>query len=194
VLHDLIKGGMLDSFKCLLSSEYCDLLKFNFKDNNGNTPLHTSIIFSKLDFLKILLQQKTVKIDYQNQNDMNIIHLACHYGNEKILSYLLSLKEIKNLVDQKSSIGYTPAHYAVNSSSTLCLLKLIDYDISLLNSQDNNGDTPLHIAIRKKNVHHIYYLSTMTDLSLSNKKNEVLKNLMNKIDIRSYIDNNFYIY
>jgi ankyrin repeat protein len=194
VLHDLIKSGLIESFKLLLSSDFCDLLKFNFKDNNGNTPLHSSIIFSKLDFLKILLLQKGVQFDSQNQNGMNIIHLACHYGNEKILSYLLTLKESKSLVDQKSGIGYTPAHYAVNSSSTLCLLKLIDYDSLLLNSQDNNGDTPLHLAIRKKNVHLIYYLSTTTDLSLSNKKNEVLKNLMKKCDIKSFIENNFFIY
>jgi ankyrin repeat protein len=63
---------------------------------------------------------------------------------------------------------------------------LIDYESKLSNIQDVNGDTPLHIAIRKNNIQIIYYLSNLTDLNLFNKKNEVLKNLMKNIDFKSF--------
>jgi ankyrin repeat protein len=189
ILHDLVKCGNYESLKYLINSDF--KLKYNPKDAVGNTPLHYAVIYSKMEFIKLLLVQSDVKIDTENENGMNLLHLACHYGNDKILSYLLTLKDITDIIYNQSKIGYTAMHYAVNSSSTLCILKLIDFDIKLLNIQDNNGDTPLHIAIKKNNIQIIFYLSTITDLSLSNKKNDVLKNLIKNIDIKSFIENNF---
>jgi ankyrin repeat protein len=106
------------------------------------------------------------------------------------LNYLLALEETKDFIYKTSKIGYSPLHYAVNSCSTQCILKLIDFDSKLSNIQDANGDTPLHIAIRKKNIQIVYYLSNLTDMNLYNKKNEILKNLIKNIDIKSYFFDN----
>jgi ankyrin repeat protein len=186
IIHDLIKFDNLESFKKLIYSDFNKDLKFNAKDSIGNAPIHYSVMSTNQDFLKLLLKQKNVKIDSENENGMNIFHLSCQNGNDKILNYLLTLEETKDFIYKTSKIGYSPLHYAVNSCSTQCILKLIDYESKLSNIQDVNGDTPLHIAIRKNNIQIIYYLSNLTDLNLFNKKNEVLKNLMKNIDFKSF--------
>ncbi len=82
-------------------------------------------------------------------------------------------------------------HYASVSNSSSCLTKLIQNKANL-NIQDENGDTALHIAIRKKHIHIIYILTLFgADLSLSNKKNENLKNMTKKIDLKSYANDYF---
>jgi ankyrin repeat protein len=116
-------------------------------------------------------------------------------GDDNILKYLLNINDLKDLIKKKSKIGYSPLHYAVNSDSSLCVLNFIDYnDSDIFNSQDNNGDTPLHIAIRKNNLQIIYFLSPCTDLNISNKKNENLKSLVKNINLKPFIENNFFIY
>jgi ankyrin repeat protein len=80
VIHDLVKNGSIENIKSIFKSEIKNKLKFNSKDSNGNTPLLISVIHSKLDFLKIFLNDEKITVDVENENGMNIFHLACHHG------------------------------------------------------------------------------------------------------------------
>jgi ankyrin repeat protein len=166
-------------------------LKLNVKDIKGNTPLFYSIIEDRYEYFQILIKENDIAWDLTNNDGMNAFHISCYYGRYKIIEFFLKNEKYSKLLNSVSKNGYTPLHFAVISNSVQCLTLLLNNKVDI-NIQDSNGDTPLHLAIRKSNYKLIYYLSISNpNLNLSNKRNEMLKNLMKKIDLKPYVQNNF---
>jgi ankyrin repeat protein len=191
ILHEIIKYRINPlTLEKLLLLNLKEKIKINAKDYKGNTPLFYSIIEDKIEYFEILMKEKEISYDITNDAGMNIFHLSCYYNRNKILSFLLKNDKLNNLLNSTSSNGFTPLHYCVISNSISCLTLLLNQKVNV-NIQDENGDTPLHLAFKKNNFQFIYYLSVLANLNLSNKNNEILKNLMKKIDLKSYLQNNF---
>jgi ankyrin repeat protein len=200
ILHDLMRKGDVQNLDDLLSLSVDDQkkLKINIKDNVGNTPLNYGIIEGNIEHVKLLLNQKDIKLDILNDNEMNILHLACFHSQNKMLLYLLENSDIKSILHKTDKKGYNCFHYSVISNSISCLCTLLDYNCIFifkkgdLNHQDQNGDTPLHLAIKKNNLDIIYVLVINgADLNISNKKKEKISVLLKSFNLKKYIKETF---
>jgi ankyrin repeat protein len=140
------------------------LFKFNKIDVNYRQGLYTPLIAActtgHLDVVKFLIEICDVDINLPDTNGSTPLTSACKCDNTSVISYMLQ-QQIKNLdvniLDSfnNSSLHYiiccsksnfTPLHRACNEGNVNQVKKLIDvYDHSV-NIQDNNGNTPLHIA------------------------------------------------
>jgi ankyrin repeat protein len=133
ILHDLMRNGDIENLSDLLKLKVDDQkkLKINIKDNVGNTPLNYGIMEGNLEHVKLLLNQKDVRLDILNDNDMSILHLACFHSQNSVLLYLLENENIKSMIQQTDKKGYNCFHYAVISNSISCLCTLFDYNCKI---------------------------------------------------------------
>ncbi len=115
----------------------------NMKDDEGDTPLKLAIGFNYTQAVKQLISMHA-NIGITDNNKRNALHLACISVNEGMLDLLLSsMKDNSMQVPEK-----------------------------VLNMKDNDGNTPLMIAIYAKRTHAARKLfSIHADVRISNNKN-----------------------
>jgi hypothetical protein len=83
---------------------------------------------------------------------LNAIHVAVHRCDRDAIRKMAFIKEAVN--EKEAGTGYTPLHIAVvicRIDAVLMLLETFE-DYLELDSTDNQGDTPLHIACRYRIV------------------------------------------
>ncbi|MGZ6298664.1 MAG: NACHT domain-containing protein, partial [Parachlamydiaceae bacterium] len=80
----------------------------------------------------------------------NLLHHFIEYRCAPVIKYLLKQQEIQSWLQQKNSEGRLPIHIAImtgNSEIANLLLQLSSAE--LLNTQDNKGNTSLHLAVKQ---------------------------------------------
>ncbi|KAF7891924.1 hypothetical protein EAF00_008226 [Botryotinia globosa] len=113
-------------------------LKLNQKDNEGRRPIHFAARSGNVSTLK-LLKDKGAVINSTDQKRNSILHYAVlnkRYSKE-IIEYLVSSKAVH--IDAKNIKGETPLMHAVRYGH-------IGIDV---NDQDAEGDTALHLVLKK---------------------------------------------
>ncbi|KAK1630236.1 hypothetical protein QYE76_004551 [Lolium multiflorum] len=115
--------------------------------NNGSTPLHLHL--SRADCMVPVLLESDLSAAYQpNGSGSFPIHIAASKGQLKgVISLLEKCPDCVKLCD---NMGRTFLHVAVenksyNVVSYACKIPLL---ASILNTQDNNGNTMLHLAVQ----------------------------------------------
>jgi ankyrin repeat protein len=136
-------------------------IDINAQDEKGKTPLHYLIVpfleviimnhksvktYTKFfcDQMKLLLDEKDIKINIQDNKGNTPLHDAIQAGSYDHVEYLLKRSDIDIAV--KNNDGNTPFHfpgfYEHIKSMRACLTD-INFDI---NVQNKEGNTPLHLA------------------------------------------------
>ena len=123
---------------------------FLIQNNNGDTPLHFLAVRKFAP--KMLTLIKCSHPNQKNNSGNTPLHAACRHKNFKFAELLLKLKCDPTIRNNK---GVLPLHIA--ASQSLELVKLLAKSVNI-NSQTNNGDTPLHIACRCHLMKIIVYL------------------------------------
>ena len=157
LLHIAIVYGNVEIVKLLIDHK----VEINLKDNIGYTPLHVAVASnadSKLDILEQqcclevldLLIQRGAIIDVENDSGYTPLQLAVRDGSGKLATYLIK---------QGANINPTNSHSLLHEAINACYserkdayIALIKYLISLgvvVNNADGQGNTPLHLAIKK---------------------------------------------
>ena len=123
----------------------------------GETILHNYCCYTNttpLEVYRYLIETKGCDVNVQNKYNDTSIHLALFYfdpndgGNITVLMYLLTQTNIN--VNIKGGNGGTILHYACENINKLpldvfqLLIETMGCDV---NGQDNNKDTPLHLAL-----------------------------------------------
>ena len=144
--------------------------------------------------LKLLIDEKTININ-NNDNLKYLLLLTLKSGtktknNEEILKYLLSKKTPLN-----SIIFYDYLYQSCELGKTNLVKILLDNDI-IINCQNDEGETPLHIAIRTKNINLVKLLMEYSpDLTLCTYQNSLsVYNYIDRCDdntIKSIIYNDY---
>jgi ankyrin repeat protein len=112
----------------------------NIRDSSGRTALHRAVISRSLnDVEKYLLMGSA--IDAQDEESNQPLHLAASRGFIEIIRLLLKHKADPNA---KGESGKTAVHM---SSRFPKALKVILEAYPEISTQDDNGDTPLHLAV-----------------------------------------------
>ena len=96
-----------------------------------------------------LLIQKGVQVDVPNQHGLTPINLACYKAQDNMVKLLLKNRRVSEQVCTHSSVAtaQSPVHLAVFSGNTKVLYQLHACDANICLS-DDNGLTPLHLAVR----------------------------------------------
>ncbi|RKY10524.1 MAG: hypothetical protein DRP56_00720, partial [Planctomycetota bacterium] len=116
-------------------------VKANFKDNNGNTPLHVAIASGYKDIVQVLIN-KGAKVSLKNNEGDTPLHIASTLGYKDIVQLLIN-KEAE--VSVRNSSGNTPLHIASMHGYKDIAELLINKEANT-NLKNNDGDIPLHIA------------------------------------------------
>ncbi|ORX86697.1 ankyrin [Anaeromyces robustus] len=158
-----------ECIKTLLSNKYN--LDINIVDKKGNTPLMMTIMKDEdiSEFIDLFIEKGTNK-DLINKNQSSALHIACKYNNYKIISKLITEKNI----NMKNKDGYTPLMIAINNKNYECIKSLLSSKHNLdINIVNNDGNSPLMMALMKYEED----LSRLIDLFIKKGSN---KDLVNK--------------
>ena len=190
--------------------------------SNEYTPLMYAVENNKLNSLRYLIL-RGANLNLVTSNKMSALHLAAIMGNIKALRILLSSDVDIFLGDKynKTFFDYVKSDYknivisdifdtrkdANNALIDFCILgslegaKFAIQNNANVNTQNNNGDTPLVLAVRQNNAKLvIYLLSIGADQTIKNKyKNDAkavaIQNKYTKIlDILETIQFNKHLY
>lgn len=112
------------------------------QDNLGRTLLHRMVTAGELDNVKDILS-KGAKLDIQDNDDNQPLHLATIGNYPHIIKYLLKSGAKMNA---KGVNGKTPVHLALGLPKALRTLLCANPNLS---TSDNDGDTALHVELRR---------------------------------------------
>uniref|UniRef100_A0A1X7UVJ5 Death domain-containing protein n=1 Tax=Amphimedon queenslandica TaxID=400682 RepID=A0A1X7UVJ5_AMPQE len=156
--------NQLEVIKYLISKK-CNL---SATDDEGSGAVHISVERGHLNILKYLIDNYYCNPNATNHQDRTPLHLAVAVDQLDVLEYLLSksipsmsvvwLREIKCLLDSPHDI-YNNPHNAV-----------------LINVQDKDGNTPLHLACQdgQQNMASLLQEASLSNnnLLITNKKGQ----------------------
>ncbi|XP_048250940.1 serine/threonine-protein phosphatase 6 regulatory ankyrin repeat subunit A-like isoform X2 [Haliotis rufescens] len=154
VLHFACEGGDAAIVEHLLTR-----VDLNTRGRNGWTPVMVAARFGKLDPFNLLVS-KQVDIRLTDDNNNNILHLACQGGNRFIIKHLLPLFDINS----RGQDGRTAVMYAAVNGlrSVFDLLVSNKADVSL---KDDYNNSVFHLACLGGNSSIVEQLFPNVDIS-----------------------------
>ena len=170
ILHKATKRKQdpLEIVKVILSinSNLIDI-----QNHDGFTALHYALNLKRSETAKILLESGA-KIYLTTKDKHTAIHFASARNEVEIIKFILkeynelkeaeethNIKEIEDIFNFQDTKGNTALHYAAANKHDKITKPLLDNFPNLAYQINENGETALHIAIRKGNKKAIQELS-----------------------------------
>ena len=94
IFHTLCSNKNLDGFKIAIDTlKKIDPKKqiYNWKNNEGCTPLHIAAAYCSLDFVTYFLELEGVNTNIISNNGRTILHVACYFNSPAVISYIANL-------------------------------------------------------------------------------------------------------
>ncbi|XP_052422498.1 ankyrin repeat domain-containing protein 55-like isoform X2 [Carassius gibelio] len=154
--------GWLEGCVCLLRNG----AKQNIPDKNGRLPIHAATAETDFRLMAVLLQQSTLcEINHQDNEGMTALHWASFHNRPEHVQALLQRGSDPTLVDKDFK---TALHWAVQSGSRLMCSLILDHHLgsSVINYDDENGKTCVHIAAAAGFSDILYELSRVPETNL----------------------------
>eukprot|EP00011_Vannellida_sp_DIVA3-517-6-12_P004693 CAMPEP_0114612472 /NCGR_PEP_ID=MMETSP0168-20121206/4640_1 /TAXON_ID=95228 ORGANISM="Vannella sp., Strain DIVA3 517/6/12" /NCGR_SAMPLE_ID=MMETSP0168 /ASSEMBLY_ACC=CAM_ASM_000044 /LENGTH=876 /DNA_ID=CAMNT_0001823459 /DNA_START=186 /DNA_END=2816 /DNA_ORIENTATION=- len=120
---------------------------FDVRDRRGNTPLHWLLLFGSAECVRAVLSRCPASLcALPNADGVALSHIAAALDKEEALGLLLA----KGLAPTARTVdGATPLHLAAASASLRTLSLLLRFSVGLSRAVDDEGETPLHYAVRE---------------------------------------------
>ncbi|XP_062898171.1 ankyrin repeat domain-containing protein 55 [Mobula hypostoma] len=154
--------GWLDGCVTLLRNG----AKQNIPDKNGRLPLHAATAENNVRLLALLLQKTTMcEINHQDNEGMTPLHWAAFHNRPQHVQALLQKGADPTLVDKDFK---TALHWAVQSGNRVMTSIILDHHLtpSIINYDDENGKTSVHIAAAAGYSDIIYELARIPECNL----------------------------
>lgn len=127
----------------------------DFQDDNGNIPLHYSLIFDNKTAFDLLLPKSNTNIRDNQEN--NSLHVALTHYNSNTLLYVNQLLKHNTNIIHTNNDHLTPIHLAcLNNNDDI--LEVLFASMTIYNPIDIDHKTPLMYLIENQNVKMIKYL------------------------------------
>eukprot|EP01119_Soliformovum_irregulare_P019396 TRINITY_DN6129_c0_g1_i1.p1 TRINITY_DN6129_c0_g1~~TRINITY_DN6129_c0_g1_i1.p1 ORF type:complete len:454 (+),score=86.18 TRINITY_DN6129_c0_g1_i1:63-1424(+) len=159
------------------------------QDAEMKTGLQLATLNGHFSVVQYLLQQGS---DYNTQDKSGwmSLHAAAYARNHDIFLLLLEKPEIK--VGTENADKNTPLHYMARTpfdSDNLHILDILIRKGANINAQNNNGETPLHLACWKGRTEFVSLLiSRKADVNLQNDHGETPLHWAARIAIKEMVD------
>jgi ankyrin repeat protein len=123
----------------------------NKQSDHGLRPLHYASFRGNINAIEKLISYGA-NVDLLTRKGLGVMHLASQADQPCSLVYFVEKFQIK--LDNKDKFGSTPLHWACyTGSENVVIYLLYRYQNYLdINSQDNEGLTPLHLAVMAGNI------------------------------------------
>ena len=118
--------------------------------NSGIKLIHLAALRGWGDVCKLLVEEYNCEPTAVDDEGRNPLHVACRYGIEESVKYLVTLPSVLRRINDKDPLnGYTPLHFAcmwgvVNGSGSVIEI-LIETDAVNITQEDKYGYTPMEI-------------------------------------------------
>lgn len=143
LLHWAALMGKERLVELLLSFDAC---KIDETDDTGATPLILATLKGSLQICKLLCE-RGADVNHCNANGHSPVKYACSKNHKELLVYLLERKGDPN---KRDNFGEGPIHRAASMEHHDCLRILLNHsksaEIIMINSQNKQGNTALHLA------------------------------------------------
>ena len=173
-LHEACMHNRSEIVKLILEASVIDV---NAKDNFGWTPLHCAIDECFPDIVKILCHDPNIDVNAKTTDDETPLHMACFRNNIEGVKVLLQSVGHRLNVNVVGGGGKTPIHLACSNQAKEIVELLCKFSNEPPNVKSNNGDTPLHLALK----HDLPKLSII----------KILLNYLSEEDINIKNDNGY---
>ena len=161
-LHLACESGKLDIVRFLVEECHCDP---RVKDGYGYTPLHCACLGGNIDIVGFLVEECHCDPRVKDKDDNTPLPYACWEGSIDIVRFLV----VDHHCDPtcRGSGGGTPLHWACESGK-LDIVKFLveECHCDPFSGKDDNGDTPLHLAVQDELI--LFLLSHIPPLKLVN--------------------------
>lgn len=163
-------------FYWLYETKGCNLFEFDFE---GKTVIGCAAASNNIEILVYIIQTGIVKINFADLSYDNFIEktpliYACEKGCYEACKILLDQKSIQINFENYSPIHAALSNFHFHIIRLLCERKDID-----LNVTDENGSTPLHLAIMNEDIETVKMLLSIQNNIDINRKNKIKKKKIN---------------
>lgn len=127
----------------------------NFQDKDKSGLLHLAAEKGDKELVAFLINEAKADLKIQDIRGNTALHYAAGFGKLEVLALLLKNKECLNTKNYEH--GFTPLHVAIVNEHLKAAQLIVEAGADV-NSQDNAGMTPLHIAYSIGDTAAINYL------------------------------------
>ncbi|XP_048247999.1 uncharacterized protein LOC124126617 isoform X2 [Haliotis rufescens] len=135
-------------------------LDINCRGKHGWTPLMKAAVHGNMDVFQLFLYTVNVNLKLRDDNNNNLLHLACHGGNVSIVQQLLPKFDINS----RGNNGRTAVMFAV-ASGVESVFKLLVSQGADIRLRDDNNNSVFHLACIGGNISIVNHLLTSTDIN-----------------------------
>ncbi|KAK1771148.1 ankyrin repeat-containing domain protein [Phialemonium atrogriseum] len=158
-LHSAVAGGFVEIMGLLLARDEAHHITVNTKDNNDRTPLHLAARFDRLQLMRALLDSGA-NPSLRDTQGRTPLHTLCDRSELSRVSDLPAFDSNSNTALIRRLIAADP-HETTSSSNTSATSATGPNIIINIDSPDNDGNTPLHLAARHRHEHVVTALTRL---------------------------------
>ncbi|KAL0006218.1 hypothetical protein SO802_013779 [Lithocarpus litseifolius] len=155
-------------------------------DNCGRTPLHIAAFMGNKKFVKLLLEMALEmdppksNIAYLKDNEgSSALHIAAREGNVKVMKELIN--KCPDIYEMLDNMGRNALHVAAESGKSAAITFFLERPECkcLINEQDIEGNTPMHLAADEGHFEIASQLGRGNDVDLNSTNNDGLTTMDN---------------
>jgi E3 ubiquitin-protein ligase mind-bomb len=128
---------------------------------------------------KLKNQRRLWLIDEKKDDGFNSLHLACLNNHYDLVKLLISFSSNQQIVDLKNINQQTSLHLAVERQH-FEIIKLLIENKCNINSQDKDGDSPLHAILRHHTVLYLRDIQQKVDNEIDTSITTTCQIMLNK--------------
>ncbi|XP_062083119.1 protein ACCELERATED CELL DEATH 6-like isoform X2 [Humulus lupulus] len=160
--------------------EKCNAEILEKKDERGWTALHYAAYVGNAKVVELFLKRRRTLAYIKDDKGMSAMHIAAMKGHIDVINELVKYcPDVCELLDNNKQ---TPLHVAVKSKRAYAVWNFLhrtEFDGIMPNEQDNQGNTPLHVASLTEHVEILAMLATHPRV----EKNAINHKGMTAVDI-----------
>jgi len=148
---EAVKAGLIPSIERLAANGADP----STRNNSGDTALHTAVTAQRYDLVTILLRMGA-SIHARNTRNMTPFKTAFSVSPRMVTALLT-----RDRINVPDDMGNTALHLAIQEKASIDVIRAIISQGARINAVDNNGQTPLRLAVDMEQYEAVKFLADL---------------------------------